>query len=90
MTQLLMNTKDALISKINNTKDALISLTKNNEELFTWFANNKMKANHENCYLLLSRHEETNIQLKFILLKIVSNYLQNTFGRLLFDLTFWN
>ena len=33
------------------------------QKLFTWFANNKMKANHDKCHLLLSTQESFNIQV---------------------------
>ena len=32
------------------------------QKLFTWFANNQMKANHDKCHLLLSTQEKANIQ----------------------------
>ena len=37
-------------------------LTNITQRLFTWFANNQMKANHGKCHLLLSKQEDANIQ----------------------------
>ena len=38
----------------DNKTDVLSSLTKITKELFTWFANNQLKANNDKCHLLLS------------------------------------
>ena len=47
----------------NNTEEAIENLTNVTQNLFTWFANNQMKANHDKFYLLLSTQEEANIQI---------------------------
>ena len=47
----------------DNTTEVLTSLSSPAQKLFTWFANNKMKANHDKCYLLLSTQESFNIQI---------------------------
>ena len=36
----------------DNTTEVLTNLSSLAQKLFTWFANNKMKANHEKCHLL--------------------------------------
>ena len=46
----------------NNIKEVIENLTNVTQKLFTWFANNQMKANHDKCHLLLSTQEEANIQ----------------------------
>ena len=33
------------------------------QKLITWFANNKIKANHDKCHILLSTPEISNIQI---------------------------
>ena len=33
------------------------------QKLFTWFANNRMKANHDKCHILLNTQERFNIQI---------------------------
>ena len=33
------------------------------QKIITWFTNNKMKANHDKCHLLLSTQESSNIQI---------------------------
>ena len=38
----------------NNTVEVIENLTIITQKLFTWFANNRMKVNHDNCHLLLS------------------------------------
>ena len=43
----------------DNTREVLILARK----LFAWFANNKMKENHDKCHLLLSTQESFNIQM---------------------------
>ena len=45
----------------DNTTDVLSSLSKITQELFTWFANKQMKANHDKCHLLLSSAEDIQI-----------------------------
>ena len=47
----------------DNTTGVLSSLTRVTQELFTCFANNQMETNHDKCYLLLSIHEQANIQI---------------------------
>ena len=47
----------------NNTAEVLQNLTIITQKLFTWFANNHMKVNHDNCHLLLSIQDEANIQI---------------------------
>ena len=47
----------------DNTTDVLSSLTKITQESFTWFASNQMKANRDKYHLLLSSHQNANIQI---------------------------
>ena len=47
----------------NNTEDVIENLTNVTQKLFTWFANNQMKANHDKCHLVLSTQEEAIIQI---------------------------
>ena len=47
----------------NNTIEVVENLTNITQKLFTWFANNHMKANPSKCHLLLSTQEEANIQI---------------------------
>ena len=47
----------------NNTKEVIENLTNVTQKLFTCFANNQMKANHDKFQLLLSTQEEANIQI---------------------------
>ena len=47
----------------NNTEEVIENLTNVTQKLFTLFANNHMKANHDKCHLLLSTQEEANIQI---------------------------
>ena len=47
-----------------STTEALRSLASMAEKLFTWFANNQMKLNHDKCLLLLSSQENTSIQIE--------------------------
>ena len=47
----------------HNTEEVIENLTNVTQKLFIWFANNKMKANHGKCHLLLSTQEEANIQI---------------------------
>ena len=44
-----------------NTTEVLANLSSLTQKLFTWFANNKMKANHDKCHLLLSTQENFNV-----------------------------
>ena len=43
--------------------EALTNLSSLAQKLFTWFSNNKMKANHDKWHLLLSTQESFNIQI---------------------------
>ena len=47
----------------NKTTEVVKNLTNITQKLFTWFANNHMKANLSKCHLLLSTQEEANIQI---------------------------
>ena len=47
----------------NNTVEVIENVTNVTQKLFTWFANDQMKANHDKCHLLLSTQEEANIQI---------------------------
>ena len=47
----------------NNTADVLTNLSSLTQKLFTWLANNKMKASHDKCHLLLSTQERFSIQI---------------------------
>ena len=47
----------------DNTTEALTNLSILAQRLLTWFDNNKMKANHDKCHLLLSTQECFNIQI---------------------------
>ena len=47
----------------NNTTEVLKKLTNITQNLFTWFANNRMKANHGKCHLFQSKKEDANIQI---------------------------
>ena len=47
----------------NITEEVIGNLTNVTQKLFTWFANNQMKANHDKCHLLLSTQEEANTQI---------------------------
>ena len=47
----------------DNTTEVLTNLTSLAQKLFTWFANNKTKANHDKHHLLLSTQESFNIQI---------------------------
>ena len=44
-------------------------MTKITQELFTWFANNQINANHDKCHLLLSSHEDANTQIANVTIK---------------------
>ena len=48
----------------HGTTEVLENLTNITQKLFTWFANNHMKANLGKCHLLLSTHEDVNIQIE--------------------------
>ena len=47
-------------------------------ELLTWFANNQTKANGDKCHLLLSSHEDVNIQIGNVTIK--SSISKNILG----------
>ena len=47
----------------DNTTEALTNLSILAQRLLTWFDNNKMKANHDKCHVLLSTQESFNIQI---------------------------
>ena len=47
----------------NNTAEVIENLTIITQKLFTWFANNQMKVNHDKYHLLLSTRGEANIQI---------------------------
>ena len=47
----------------DNITEALTNLSSLAQKLFTWFSNNKMKANHDKWHLLLSTQESFNIQI---------------------------
>ena len=47
----------------DNTAELLANLSSLAQKLFTWFANNKIKANHNTCHLLLRTQESSNIQI---------------------------
>ena len=67
----------------NNTAEVLENLAIITQKLFTWFANNQMKVNHDKCHLLLSTQEEANIQIAnttikcFKSKKLLGNVLDN-------------
>ena len=48
----------------NDTTEVLENLTNITRKLFTWFANNQMKANHGKCHILLSTQEDANVQIE--------------------------
>ena len=47
----------------NNTAEVIGNLTIIPQKLFTWFANNQLKVNHDKCHILLSTQEEANFQI---------------------------
>ena len=47
---------------VNTTTEVLTNLSSLAQKLFAWFANNKMKANHDKYHLLLNTQESSNIQ----------------------------
>ena len=46
-----------------------MSLTKYTHQLFTWFANKQIIANHDKCYLLLNSHDDANIEITNVIIK---------------------
>ena len=53
----------------DNTTEVLTNLSNLAQKLLTWFANNKMKANHDKYHLLLSTQESFNIQIENFTIK---------------------
>ena len=53
----------------DKTTEALANLSNLAQKLHTWFANNKMKANHDKYDLLLSTQESFNIQIENFTIK---------------------
>ena len=49
----------------NNTAEVFEKSLNITRRLFTWFANNQMKANHGKHHLLLYRKEDANIQISY-------------------------
>ena len=51
------------------------------QKLFTWFANNKMKANHDKFHLILSSQESFNIEIANFTIKSsqAKNFLKGQF-----------
>ena len=47
----------------------LTNLSCHAQKLFTWFANNLMKANYDKCHLLLSTQESASIQVENFTIK---------------------
>ena len=54
----------------SNTAEVIDNLTIITQKLFTWFANNQIKVNHGKYHLLLSTHEEANIQIANTTIKL--------------------
>ena len=48
---------------VNNTAEVIENLTSITKKLFIRFAKNQMKANPDQCHLLLNTQEEANIQI---------------------------
>ena len=53
----------------SNITEVLTNLSCHAQKLFTWFANNQMKANYDKCHLLLSTRESTSIQVENFTIK---------------------
>ena len=47
----------------NNIVEVKENLNIITQKLFTWFANNQIKVNHDKCHLLLTTYEEANIRI---------------------------
>ena len=64
-----------------NTTEVLTNLSSLAQKLFTWFANNKMKANHDKFHLLLSSQESFNIEIANFTIKYskAKNFLRGQF-----------
>ena len=45
----------------NNIQSSIASLEEASKSLFTWFDNNLMKSNADNCHLLVSSNEKVTI-----------------------------
>ena len=54
----------------DNLTDVISSLTKIPQELFTWFANNQMNANHDKYHLRLSSRDGDSIQIANVAIKM--------------------
>ena len=53
----------------SNITEVLINLSCHTQKLFTWFANNQMKANYNKSHLLLSTQESASIQVENFTIK---------------------
>ena len=53
----------------SNTTEVLTNLSCHAQKLFTWLANNQMKANYDKCHLLLSTQESASIQVENFTIK---------------------
>ena len=53
----------------DNETENLTNLTEITQNLFTWFAYNQMKADHDTCRILLSTQDEANIQITNVIMK---------------------
>ena len=53
----------------SNTTEVLTNLSCHAQKLFTWFANNQMKANYDKYHLLLSTQESASIQVENFTIK---------------------
>ena len=50
------------------------SLENATEKLFEWFANNRMKANHDKCHLLMSTLTPISIKIKDYIIVIMKSF----------------
>ena len=53
----------------SNITEVLTNLSCHAQKLFTWFANNQMKANYDKCHLFLSTQESTSVQVENFTIK---------------------
>ena len=53
----------------SNMTEVLTNLSCHAQKLFTWFANNQMKANYDKCHLLLSTQESASIPVENFTIK---------------------
>ena len=53
----------------SNIIEVLTNLSCHAQKLFTWFANNQMKANYDKCHLLFSTQESASIQVENFTIK---------------------